>query len=161
MADYPRMQTAMNETRDNCSAVAAQLDAIGTGGGGSSGNNNGGGDSDFLVQKKDLRVDNYHGDEINFVDFVEETKTYADCMMPVVGDVLEWIEMQDRIIPEGSLIAKLSHSLNRVNRVIAGFLSQAQGQGRDLAQVPGERRGHANVEDDATHIRPAHREHQA
>ena len=50
MAEYPRMQTAMNETRDKLSAVAAQLDAIGTGGVGS-GNNNGGGDSDFLVQK--------------------------------------------------------------------------------------------------------------
>ena len=99
MADYPRTQTAMNETRDKLSAVAAQLDAIGTSGGGGSGNNNGGGDSDFLVQKKDLRVDNYHGDESKSVDFVEETKTYADCMMPVIGNALEWIEMQDRTSP--------------------------------------------------------------
>ena len=54
--------------------------------------------------------------------FIEEKKTYADCMTPVIGDALKGIEMQDRSIPEGSLIIKFSHNLNRANWVIAGFL---------------------------------------
>ena len=41
MAGYPRMQTAMNKTRDKLNVAAAQLDTVGTGGGN---NNNGGGD---------------------------------------------------------------------------------------------------------------------
>ena len=52
MADYPRMQIAMNETRDKLGLVVQQIDALGAGGG--KGGNYG--DSDVFVQKKDLRI---------------------------------------------------------------------------------------------------------
>ena len=53
---------------------------------------------------------------------MEEAKTYADCMMPIIGDALEWSELQERAFPEGAMVAKFGMNLTRVNQVLAGFV---------------------------------------
>ena len=122
MADYPRMQKAMNEVRIQ---LKESLEQIGESRGGNDDGaamNRGSQESDFLVHKKVLRVDNFHGDEGKFGDFIEETKIYADCMMPIIGDAVDWIELQEKTMLEATIINKFGHNLNRVNRVISGFL---------------------------------------
>ena len=151
MADYPRMQVAMNKTRDKLGLVVQQIDALGVSGGKGSGS----GDSDFLVQKKDLRVENFHGDEAKFQDFVEEATTYGGS-----DDRQEWIQLLVAVVSGG-------HDDRRVRDVLDSGepgprrLSQGQveGQGGDLAQVAAQRRSHQGLESHVAQVRPVDRQY--
>ena len=41
-----------------------------------------------LINIKDVKIDNFTGEEAKFTDFVEDMKTYADVINPELGEVL-------------------------------------------------------------------------
>ena len=51
------------------------------GNGGTDGNNNNN-NNKYLVNVKDVKIENFYGDPEKFGEFLEDTKTYTDVIMP-------------------------------------------------------------------------------
>ena len=95
-----------------------------------------------LVDPKSLKINDFYGDEAKFMDFVDESKQYANLMNAEIGEALEWIEWQDIEVTDATLQQKYGSKLDAINREIHGFLtakmkgvsknwlkSQVQGEG--------------------------------
>ena len=76
----------------------------------------------YLVNIKEVKIENFYGDESKFTDFVEDTKTYTDVIIPELGEVLEWLEYQPKGITENTILAQVGHNFVNFNRTISGFL---------------------------------------
>ena len=88
------------------------------------GRNSGGGDvTKYLVNIKDVKIENFYGAEAKFTDFVEDTKTYTDVIFPELGETLEWLEYQPKSITENTIIGRIGgDNLRNYNRTISGFM---------------------------------------
>ena len=95
----------------------------------------------FLVDRKEVKVDNFFGEEAKFGDFVEDTKMYSDVVYPELGEVLEWIEGQDKNVTEQYIRNYTGEGFEAFNRTITGFLKvRLRGKARNWlkAQPVGE-----------------------
>ena len=54
-------------------------------------NDNNNNNNKYLVNVKDVKIENFGGDTEKFADFLEDTKTYTDVIMPELGELMEWL----------------------------------------------------------------------
>ena len=96
----------------------------------------------YLINIKDVKIENFSGEESKFPDFVEDTKTYADVINPELGETLEWLDYQERTLTEAAIVGKIGQErLLNFNRLITGFLKvRLRGKARNWlkAQPVGE-----------------------
>ena len=127
MSDYEQIKNAI-----------IQLQQHGVG----SGHGQAGGDAaKYLVNIKDVKIENFYGDESKFTDFVEDTKTYTDVIIPELGEILEWLEYQPKNLTEHAVLSRVGGNFVNFNRTIPGFLKvRLRGKARNClkAQPVGE-----------------------
>ena len=96
----------------------------------------------YLINIKDVKIENFNGEESKFPDFVEDTKTYADVINPELGEALEWLDYQERTLTETAILSKIGQErLINFNRLMTGFLKvRLRGKARNWlkAQPVGE-----------------------
>ena len=101
----------------------------------------GGDAAKYLANIKDVKIENFYGDESKFTDFVEDTKTYTDVIIPELGEILEWLEYQPKNLSEHAVLSRVGGNFVSFNRTISGFLKvRLRGKARNWlkAQPVGE-----------------------
>ena len=127
MSDYDQLKQAVMQLQQSSRSGSGQ-------GGGAEA-------AKYLVNIKDVNIENFYGDESKFTDFVEDTKTYTDVIMPELGEILEWLEYQPKTITEHSILDRVGGNMQNFNRTISGFLKvRLRGKARNWlkAQPAGE-----------------------
>ena len=76
----------------------------------------------YFVNMKDVKIEDFYGDEAKFIDFVENTKTYTDVIMPELGEILEWLEYQPKNVTENAVLNRVGSSFVNFNRTLSGFM---------------------------------------
>ena len=107
----------------------------------SAGGGTGGDATKYLVNIKDVKIEDFYGDEAKFTDFVENTKTYTDVIMPELGEILEWLEYQPKNVTENAVLNRVGSSFVNFNRTLSGFMKvRLRGKARNWlkAQPVGE-----------------------
>ena len=61
----------------------------------------------YLINPKDVSVDNFHGALEKFRDWLDDAVAYVDVIDPVLGEVLEYIATLPAEIVAADIIAKL------------------------------------------------------
>ena len=96
----------------------------------------------YLINIKDVKIENFTGEESRFPDFVEDTKTYSDVINPELGEMLEWLEYQEKTMTENLVLSKVGQDkLISFNRLLSGFMKvRLKGKARNWlkAQPVGE-----------------------
>ena len=95
----------------------------------------------YLVNIKDVKIENVYGDESKFTDFVEDTKTYTDVIMPDLGEILEWLGYQPKNLTGHAVLNHVGENFVNFNRTVSGFLKvRLRGKARNWlkAQPIGE-----------------------
>ena len=128
---------AMNDY-EQLKQTVIQMQQQGVGAGGGRGGEDG---AKYLVNIKEVKIDNFLGDESKFTDFIEDTKTYTDVIIPELGEILEWLEYQPKNLTENAVMAHVGHNFVNFNRTLSGFMKvRLRGKARNWlkAQPVGE-----------------------
>ena len=97
---------------------------------------------EFIINPKDVKVNDFHGDPENVRDFVEDTVDMLNLTVAnhKIAAALEWIELQE-VLTEAKLTDHFGAYLNELNRKMYGFMKRKlKGTAKIWlkSQVPGE-----------------------